>query len=63
MSFKENGRHKPADPKEIADVKEYGKLFVCSICGYQEIRFKVEFAELPKCSKCKSGLMLESINV
>jgi len=62
MSFKkENGRLKPADPKEVAETKTHGKMFECSICGYKEERFKVEFAELPKCPKCKSGMLTEVI--
>jgi predicted Zn-ribbon and HTH transcriptional regulator len=64
MSFKkENGRYKPATPTEVADVTNRGKLFICPICGHQETRFKVEFAELPKCPKCKSGLLNEHLEV
>jgi predicted Zn-ribbon and HTH transcriptional regulator len=63
MPFKEDGRLKPADPKEIAESKKHGKLFACSICGYQEEKFRVEFSELPKCPKCKSGLMTEALNL
>lgn len=63
MSYKENGRLKPADPKEMADAKTRGKVFECHICGYREERFKVEFSELPRCPKCKSGSMTESIGV
>jgi predicted Zn-ribbon and HTH transcriptional regulator len=63
MPFKEDGRLKPADPKEVADSKTHGKTFACSVCGYTEQRFKVEFSELPKCPKCKSGLMSESLNI
>jgi hypothetical protein len=59
--FKENGRVKPADPKEVANVR--GKTIVCTSCGYREIRNSLEFAEAPQCPKCNQGLLHEELNV
>jgi rubrerythrin len=60
-SFKEDGRLKPADPKEIAEVRAKGKLFMCIQCGYTQARFNVEFSEQPRCPKCDKSIMVEQV--
>jgi rubrerythrin len=58
---KENGRLKPADPQEMAEIKAKGKVFECGICGYTEVRYKTEFAEQPHCPACQRGLLTEKL--
>lgn len=58
--FKENGRAKPADPKEYSNLK--GKIIECWKCGYSEVRNSLEFAESPQCPKCNSGSLVEKID-
>lgn len=52
--FKDNGREKPADPKELASLK--GKHMVCPECGEYSIMTDVEFASTT-CGKCGTKLM------
>lgn len=59
--YKENGRKKPADAKEIANIK--GKVYECGACGYAELRQKVEFGEAPRCPRCYKGLLVEKISM
>lgn len=59
--YKENGREKPADPKETADVR--GKIIECWKCGYKEVRNSLEFGEAPQCPKCSRGTLLEKLDV
>jgi ribosomal protein S27AE len=59
--FKENGREKPADPKETANVR--GKIIECWKCGYQEVRNSLEFGEAPQCPKCSRGTLMEKLDV
>jgi len=55
--FKEDGRFKPADEKEVASTR--GKEFYCALCGYKETKTNVEFSYQPRCPKCNKGLMVE----
>jgi hypothetical protein len=57
--FKENGRAKPADPKETANVR--GKTIECWKCGYKEVRNNLEFTEAPSCPKCSRGTLIEQV--
>ena len=57
--FKENGRKKPADRKELSTIK--GKTLECWKCGYSEVRNSVEFGEAPRCPKCHKGTLVEKI--
>ncbi len=59
--YKENGREKPADSKETADVM--GKTYECQECGHTEVKRNVEFGEAPKCPECNKGTLIEKINV
>jgi len=59
--FKENGRKKPADSKETANIRD--KAIVCWKCGYREIRNNLEYAEAPKCPKCAKGTLHEELDV
>ena len=54
--YTENGREKPADEKEYADLK--GKRFRCTECSAEVFRKGVEFGEKPKCPTC-GGTMKE----
>ena len=47
---KENGRLKPADLKEDAEL--LGKKFVCNSCGIKFVKRGVEFGETILCPKC-----------
>ena len=57
--FKENGRTKPADPKETANAR--GKTIECWKCGYYEIKNSLEFGEAPQCPKCSQGTLVEKL--
>ncbi|MGD9157234.1 MAG: hypothetical protein PVG39_02395 [Desulfobacteraceae bacterium] len=59
--FKENGREKPADPKETAHA--LGKTYECFKCGYSEVRNGVAFGEVIRCPKCYKGTLEEQIDV
>jgi DNA-directed RNA polymerase subunit RPC12/RpoP len=59
--FKENGRKKPADPKETANTM--GKTYECGRCGHTEVRRNVEFGEAPRCPKCYRGTLMEKLDV
>ena len=59
--FKENGRERPADPKETANSR--AKVIVCWKCGYKETRTSIEFGDNPKCPKCAKGTLHEELNV
>lgn len=59
--FKENGRTKPADPKETADIR--AKVIVCWNCGYKEVKNSLEFGEVPGCPKCEKGTLHEEVAV
>lgn len=59
--YKENGREKPADPKETANIR--AKVIVCWNCGYKEVRNSLEFGEVPSCPKCTEGTLREEIAV
>lgn len=48
--LKDDGRLKPADPKETAEIK--GKKIVCPSCGHINTFKDVEFAEKLNCSEC-----------
>lgn len=52
--YKDNGRERPADKAELADLK--GKHMKCPACGEYSIFARVEFAET-KCSKCGTSLV------
>jgi len=56
---KEDGRLKPAEPKELANLK--GKHFRCTKCGEMGIFRETEFAEIKKCGSC-GGPMEEIFN-
>lgn len=45
--YKENGRHKPAEEKETANVKT--KKMKCSVCGTYGYFNGVRFGEKKKC--------------
>jgi len=47
---KEDGRLKPADPQELANLK--GKQFKCTSCGEVAVFTDAEFAEAKECSSC-----------
>ncbi len=51
--YKENGREKPADNKENADLK-YTAL-VCTMCGNKAV-YKVVFGEHAQCRKCGADM-------
>ena len=57
--YKENGREKPADSKEKADIM--GKTIECWKCGYTEVRNSLEFGEAPQCPKCSRGTLIEKL--
>jgi hypothetical protein len=59
--YKENGRTKPADPKETANTR--AKTIVCWNCGYKEVRNSLEFGEVPTCPKCSRGTLHEETTV
>jgi len=59
--YKENGREKPADPKETA--KSMGKTFECPKCGHTEVRRDIEFGSTPWCRKCDEGVLVEKLDV
>ncbi len=59
--YKENGRTKPADPKETANIR--AKTIVCWNCGYKEVRNSLEFGEAPGCPKCTEGTLREEVVV
>ena len=52
--FKDNGRERPADPKELASLK--GKHMVCPKCGEYSIMVDVQFASTT-CGKCGAKLV------
>ncbi len=57
--FKDNGRLKPADEQEMANIK--GKLMVCPLCG-KKIHFtEVEFGST-KCPKCGNEMADYSVS-
>lgn len=56
---KEDGRLKPAEPAEYADLK--GKRFKCTKCGEQGVFKSSEFAETKVCTNC-GGAMEEIFN-
>lgn len=58
---KENGRLKPADPKEVANIR--AKTIVCWNCGYKETKSNLEFSEAPSCPKCSRGTLHEELDV
>lgn len=53
---KENGRLKPADPKELAGLK--AKTYGCWKCGYTQVVRNPEFGEA-RCPKCFKGTLVE----
>jgi len=59
--YKENGRERPADSKETADVRI--KFIKCWNCGYKEARNSLEFGEVPSCPKCTRGTLHEELDV
>jgi len=56
MTYKSNGRYKPASKEEVASVK--GKIFTCKNCNATVIIENVQFAEEQKCAGC-GGIMVE----
>lgn len=58
--YKENGRKKPADPKETANLK--GKTFECKECGHTEVRQNVDFGETLRCPVCSKGTLVEKFD-
>jgi uncharacterized protein (DUF983 family) len=56
--FKDNGRVKPAEKSELANLK--GKHMKCPDCGEYTIFAKVQFADT-KCSKC--GAQMVDVNM
>lgn len=58
--YKENGRTKPAKPKETADIR--GKVIQCWKCGYEEVKNSLEFGEAPQCPKCNRGTLVEKLD-
>ena len=52
--LKDNGRLKPANKKELADLK--GKHMVCRSCGEYTIFANVTFADT-KCSRCGAQMV------
>lgn len=54
--FRENGRTKPADQKEIAKIKV--KKITCINCGEVEVA-KVTFGEPVTCPVCKEVLKVD----
>jgi hypothetical protein len=59
--YKENGREKPAEPKETANARH--KVIVCWNCGYREVKNSLEFGDVPGCPKCARGTLHEELNV
>jgi predicted RNA-binding Zn-ribbon protein involved in translation (DUF1610 family) len=59
--YKENGRERPADSKEMANLR--GKTFECPECGYTEVKKNVEFGETHKCPECYKGTLVEQAGV
>lgn len=59
--YKENGREKPAEVKEMAN--SLGKTYECWKCGYTEVRRNVEFGETLRCPKCYRGTLVEKTGV
>lgn len=58
--YKENGREKPAEEKELANAR--GKVIECWKCGYTEVRNSLEFGEAPRCPKCYKGTLVEKLD-
>lgn len=58
---KENGRLKPADPQETADLK--GKTLECWGCGHTEVRRNIEFGAIIKCPVCNRGTLVEKVDI
>jgi len=54
---KEDGRLKPAEPRELANLK--GKHFKCTKCGEHGVFTSAEFAETKKCAAC--GAPMEEV--
>lgn len=52
--FKDNGRLKPADKKDVANIKS--KEMLCIGCGTSYILSSIEFASTT-CGKCGSALI------
>lgn len=55
MTFKSNGRYKPARKEEVASLK--GKTFTCKNCNTSVIVENVQFAEVQKCIMCGGELV------
>ena len=60
--YKENGRHKPAEEKETANIKS--KKLTCKICGASGNFSGLQFGEKIECtaSTC-NGIMEEDIDI
>lgn len=56
MTYKSNGRYKPARKEEVASLK--GKTFTCKHCNATIVIENIQFAEEQKCSVC-GNIMIE----
>ena len=56
MTYKSNGRYKPASREEVASVK--GKTFTCKNCNAVVVIENAQFAEEQKCTIC-GNIMFE----
>jgi len=56
MTYKSNGRYKPASKEEVASVK--GKTLTCKNCKSTVILNNIQFAEEYKCTTC-GGMLIE----
>lgn len=55
MTFKSNGRYKPARKEEVASLKS--KTFTCKHCNATTVIENVQFAEEQKCSVCGNTMI------
>lgn len=54
--FKENGRQKPADKQEIANLKEW--LYICKSCDMHFGLSSKVFGETKRCEVCGGELVV-----
>ena len=55
MTYKSNGRYKPASKEEVASIK--GKTFTCKNCSAVVVIENAQFAEEQRCNICGSTMV------
>jgi len=55
MTYKSNGRYKPASKEEVASIK--GKTFTCKNCNAIVVVENAQFAEEQRCTACGSTMV------